>query len=66
MCPCLIAVGRLWCVRKKRYANTKEWAKLQGFPVNFKQVVSKTQFKKQMGNTMSVNVIRELLKCLIL
>ena len=38
---------------------------LQGFPQNFKQVVSDSQLKKQIGNSMSVNVLEEIFKNLI-
>jgi len=41
---------------------------LQGFPKKFKQVVNNSQFKKQIGNSMSVPVlkyiIKEALKCI--
>lgn len=60
--PTLTTNNSLWCVPKKRKANCKERLRLQGFPVNFKQVVSDTQFNKQLGNTMSVNVLKVLLK----
>lgn len=62
--PTLMAVNLLWCVPMSRYANVKECLALQGFPKNFKQVVSNTQMKKQIGNSMSVNVLKELYKVL--
>ena len=34
---------------------------LQGFPTNFKQVVSDRQMKKQLGNSMSVNVLKQII-----
>lgn len=55
--PCLNTQNGLWCVQYHRYATCKERLKLQGFPTNFKQVVSDTQFNKQIGNSMSVNVL---------
>ena len=58
--PCINADSRLWCVYKNRYANINERLSLQGFDKNFKQVVSNSQLKKQIGNSMSINV----LKCL--
>jgi len=61
-CPCISADSRMWCVPKHRYANIKELLSLQGFPTNFKQVVSRTQMKKQIGNSMSVNVLKCMLK----
>jgi DNA (cytosine-5)-methyltransferase 1 len=60
--PCLLAGSRYWCVPKKRHANTKEILTLQGFPSNFNQVVSDPQLKKQIGNSMSVCVLKELVK----
>jgi site-specific DNA-cytosine methylase len=47
-----------------RYANCKELLSLQGMN-NVKQVVSNTQFKKQIGNSMSVNVVKALLHNLL-
>jgi site-specific DNA-cytosine methylase len=44
-----------------RYASIKELLSLQGFK-NKKQVVSDNQFKRQIGNSMSVNVIKEIIK----
>ncbi len=51
-----------YILNTNRYLNTKEALLLQGFPKSFKQVVSNTQFKKQIGNSMSVNVIQSILK----
>lgn len=65
ICPCLNCGGGLWCVPYHRYANTKEYLCLQGFPTSFKQVVSGPQLKKQIGNSMSVNVVAIILKILM-
>ncbi len=62
---CITTKGSMWCVPKHRYANTTELRRLQGFTDDFKQVVSNTQMKKQIGNTMSVNVLKEILTELI-
>ena len=51
-----------WCIPLQRHANMKELLSLQGFPKNFKQEVSNTQMKKQIGNSMSVNVLKEIIK----
>ena len=48
----------------KRKANVKEYLSLQGFPKSFKQVVSDRQLKMQVGNSMSVNVLVKLFKCI--
>ena len=45
-----------------RYLTTTECLLLQGFSVNFIQDVSKMQMYKQIGNSMSVNVLKELFK----
>jgi len=44
----------------KRYLTTKECLSLQGFSINFNQVISNTQIFKQIGNSMSVNVLKAL------
>lgn len=46
----------------KRKATIKELLTLQGMKVDFKQVVSYCQLKKQIGNSMSVNVLEEIIK----
>ena len=58
--PSLTCNNRLWNVKKSRYSNIKERFNLQGFNTDFKQVVSKTQLNKQIGNSMSVNVLKYL------
>lgn len=61
-CSCICRKSEFWCVPKNRFANCKELLSLQGFPKNFKQVVSNTQMKRQIGNSMSVNVLKELFR----
>jgi DNA (cytosine-5)-methyltransferase 1 len=63
--PCITARTELYSFRKKRYANVKEYLMLQGFPTTFKQVVSNNQMKKQIGNSMSVNVLKKLIQNLM-
>jgi DNA (cytosine-5)-methyltransferase 1 len=60
--PTLTASANMWCVPMQRYANVKELLSLQGFPTDFKQAVAKTHLKKQIGNSMSVNVIEAILR----
>lgn len=66
--PSIIAQASIWCVPMHRKATIKELLSLQGFPKDFKQVVSDTQIKKQIGNSMSVNVLehlfREIFQCI--
>jgi len=52
----------IWCVPMHRRATIKELLQLQGFPTSLKQVVSDSQFRKQIGNSMSVNVLYYLLQ----
>lgn len=65
LCPCITANPRIWCVPKHRYATPRELLNLQGFG-EFKQVVSDTQLRRQIGNSMSVNVIKEIMRNLLL
>jgi DNA (cytosine-5)-methyltransferase 1 len=60
-CPCINTQNGLWCVIKNRYANVKERLNLQGFFGIFIQDVSDTQLNKQIGNSMSVNVVKAIL-----
>lgn len=64
--PCITAQPNMWCVSKNRKANIKEYLSLQGFPTeDFVQNISDHQFKKKIGNSMTVDVIEELLiQCL--
>jgi len=63
--PCIASNSRLWCVPKKRFADIKELLKLQGFK-NFNLVISNTQIKKQIGNSISVNILKALLKQILI
>lgn len=60
--PCLNTNSGLWCIPMSRYATVKEYLLLQGFCLKFKQIVSNTQAKKQIGNSMSVNILKYILK----
>jgi|LakMenEpi03Aug12_release.lakeMendotaPanAssembly.Ray.scaffolds.fasta_scaffold271653_2 DNA (cytosine-5)-methyltransferase 1 len=59
--PCLNTGNGLWNVKLNRYANIKEYLKLQGFDVTFNYVISKTQIKKQIGNSISINVLKAII-----
>ncbi len=57
-CLCISAHSRFWTVQCHRYANVTELLALQGFiPTEFVSAVSTRQLKKQIGNSMSVNVL---------
>lgn len=43
-----------------RKLTPREYARLQGFPDSYKQVVSNSQFYKQMGNAVTVNVAQAI------
>ena len=61
--PCLITTPNDYKIYElKRNFTIEELLQLQGFPKNFKQVVSKTQMIKQIGNSMSVNVLKYIIK----
>lgn len=62
--PTLMAINYLWCVPMHRYATIREKLSLQGFRKTFKQVVSDTQLSRQIGNSISVNVLKELFICI--
>jgi site-specific DNA-cytosine methylase len=61
--PCLTHnLFNFYCFRMKRYINIKECLKLQGFNPNFNINIPKTYVFRQIGNTMSVNVLTYLFK----
>jgi DNA (cytosine-5)-methyltransferase 1 len=47
-----------------RKLTPREYARLQGFPDSYKQVVSNSQFYKQMGNAVSVPVAYAIAKAI--
>jgi DNA (cytosine-5)-methyltransferase 1 len=68
MCPTLTTrCDMFFHSSYNRYLSLSECLLLQGFSNNFKQVVSNTQMYKQIGNSMSVNVLKvilnEIFKC---
>lgn len=60
--PTITCSARLWCVKLHRRANIKECLALQGFPEDFKVVVSSHQILKQIGNSISVNVLEAIFR----
>ena len=61
-CPCITAQPNMWCVPMKRKASVKEYMWLQGFnPDDKKITLSDHRMKILIGNSMTVNVIEELL-----
>ncbi len=60
--PCLTTTCRIWISHYGRELNLAEKCRLQGMsPRRLNVVVSKTQFAKQLGNSMSVNVLERIL-----
>lgn len=64
--PCILCNSYIWCVPMNRRASHKELLQLQGFPKDFVIDVSDTNFRKQIGNAMSVNVLEALFSKLLL
>lgn len=62
--PCITAQPNMWNAQMGRKANVKEYLKLQGFPTypKFKQPISDHQMKIKIGNSMTVDVIEQLLE----
>jgi DNA (cytosine-5)-methyltransferase 1 len=65
MSPTITTSNRHYIQNYKRKLLPKEKLLLQGFPKSFKQVISDTQLKKQIGNAMSVNVVQVILEHLL-
>jgi len=62
-CPTIITNCSNYYINKfNRNLTPNECLLLQGFKKTFKQVVSNRQFYKQSGNSMSVNVLKEIFK----
>ena len=59
--PTITCSNRIWNVKLSRYSNLNECLKLQGFDVTFNYVISKTQIKKQIGNSINVNVLKAII-----
>jgi len=64
--PCLNTRNAIWCIPQRRYATIYELLYLQGFTYIFNIIVSQSQLKKQIGNSMSVNVVYKILSNLII
>lgn len=45
-----------------RKMTPREWARLQGFPEDYKLILSDTHLYKQLGNSVTVNVIEAIAK----
>ena len=47
-----------------RKLTPREWARLQGFPDSYDLPVADTHLYKQFGNTVSINVVERIAKCI--
>lgn len=57
---CLLCTSFVWNTSMGRWANEKELLRLQGYPDDYRVVVSRHKFRRQIGNTMSVNVLEAI------
>ena len=60
--PTLTTTAKYYILELNRNLTLKEALRLQGFPSSFKIVVSNNQLMKQIGNSMSVNVLKKILQ----
>ena len=63
--PCITCNSYHWNVTMDRRANLKELMMLQGLPTSMKVVVSDSAMRKMIGNSMSVNVLFEIISNLL-
>ena len=63
--PTITTEKRHFLVKYNRNMTPVECLMLQGFPRDFKVVVSDTQLTKQAGNSMSVNVLKHLFNTIL-
>lgn len=62
ICPTITTHCKYYYYTKfQRYLTIKECLSLQGFRTNFKKVVSDIQMYKQVGNSMSPNVLKRIM-----
>jgi DNA (cytosine-5)-methyltransferase 1 len=61
-CPAIITGNPHFIYELNRVFSLKELLQLQGFPKSFKVVVTPTQIIKQIGNSMSVCVVKKVIQ----
>tara|TARA_B100000212_G_scaffold297713_1_gene241597 strand:+ start:2358 stop:3323 length:966 start_codon:yes stop_codon:yes gene_type:complete len=54
-----------YLVKKNRFLTLKEGLKLQGFPINFKFTNSYSASLRQIGNSVSVKVVDQIIKSIL-
>ena len=66
-CPTLTTnCHSIFMTKYNRKLTSTECLKLQGFPEDFKHVVSNSQLYRQAGNTMSVPILKYIIRNLVL
>ena len=68
VCPCLVTTcNMVYATKYNRFLTTKECLRLQGFPDRFKTISKENKVYKQIGNSISVNVLcylfMEIFRC---
>ena len=62
MAPCLVTTCNMfYLTRYNRFLTERECLRLQGFPDDYEQISSRNKNFKQIGNSMSINVLCFLL-----
>jgi DNA (cytosine-5)-methyltransferase 1 len=62
---CILTTSRIYVSPVKRFLTPREHLRLQGFPEDFKIVVSDNQAYKQAGNSMNVHVLCALFQSIM-
>ena len=56
--PCLVTTcNKVYLTKYNRFLTIRECLKLQGFPASYKLISSENKCYKQIGNSMSVNIL---------
>ena len=59
--PCLVTTcNKVYLTKYNRFLTTRECLRLQGFPDNFNLISGESKSYKQIGNSMSVNILSYL------
>ena len=68
VCPCITTSSNYYYITsQERFLTCEELLRLQGFPSDYKLVTkSKSKCHRQIGNAMSVNVLTQIFRALLL
>ena len=62
VCPCLLTRSKIWVSNRGRTLRLAEQCRLQGMdPDQIRVVVSNAMWARQLGNSMSANVLERIL-----